>query len=207
MSESKSRWLKIRAALGQTFLLTITSLSVFAVVFIIIFIAKDGLRFFAGDVMGWEGFKQMFTSTEWYPTREPPIFGALSLFYGTFLVTVGAIVIAVPLGIAAAVCLSDLLPFKVRQLVKPVIEILAAIPTLAASTGVFAEPAAAAGWAGAEAAARAGHIGSDSDVVVISTGSGLKDVPAAMQAVADAGREGLNVAPGVDLEELRERLT
>lgn len=130
MSESKSRWLKIKSWLGQSFLLLITSLSVFAVMFIILFIAKDGLRFFFPDVRGLSGLKQMFTSTEWYPTREPAIFGALSLFFGTFIVTVGAVIIAVPLGISAAVCLSDLLPFKVRQLVKPVIEILAAIPSV-----------------------------------------------------------------------------
>ena len=86
-------------------------------------------------------------------------------------------------------------------------EILAAIPTLAAATGVFAEPAAAAGLAGVIAAERDGHIGADDDVVVISTGSGLKDVPAAMQAVAEAGRSGLEVKPDVDLDELRGRLT
>ncbi|NNJ71256.1 MAG: ABC transporter permease subunit, partial [Kiritimatiellales bacterium] len=45
--------------------------------------------------------------------------------------TLGAIIVAVPLGIAASVCLSDLLPFQVRQIVKPVIEILAAIPSVA----------------------------------------------------------------------------
>jgi len=44
---------------------------------------------------------------------------------------VGAVLVAVPLGIAAAVCLSDVLPFGVRQMVKPVIEILAAIPSVA----------------------------------------------------------------------------
>ncbi len=130
MSESRGRWLKIRAVMGQTFLLMVTSLSVFAVIFIIAFIAKDGLMFFAPNVRGLGGLKEIFTSTEWYPTREPGIYGALSLFYGTFMVTIGAIAIAVPLGISAAVCLSDLLPFKVRQIVKPIIEILAAIPSV-----------------------------------------------------------------------------
>jgi len=46
-------------------------------------------------------------------------------------VTLGAALVAVPLGITAAVCLSDVLPFSVRQVVKPVIEILAAIPSVA----------------------------------------------------------------------------
>ena len=47
------------------------------------------------------------------------------------MVTAGAVLVAVPLGISAAICLSDVLPFGIRQMVKPVIEILAAIPSVA----------------------------------------------------------------------------
>ena len=86
-------------------------------------------------------------------------------------------------------------------------EILAAIPQMAAATGVFSEPAAAAGLAGVAAARQAGLVSAADDVVVISTGSGLKDVPAAMRAVADAGRSGVEVDPTIDLDELRARLT
>ena len=50
---------------------------------------------------------------------------------GTALVTAGAVAVAMPLGVLAAICLSDVLPFFLRQLVKPVIEILAAIPSVA----------------------------------------------------------------------------
>jgi phosphate transport system permease protein len=53
------------------------------------------------------------------------------MFVGSGLVTLGAVLVAVPLGVAAAVCLSDVLPFAIRQAVKPVIEILAAIPSVA----------------------------------------------------------------------------
>lgn len=74
---------------------------------------------------------EFFGGTHYNPTLEPPQFGALSFFYGSLMVTLGAILIAVPLGIAAAVCLSDVLPFAVRQWVKPVIEIIAAIPSVA----------------------------------------------------------------------------
>lgn len=74
---------------------------------------------------------EFFGGTHYNPTMEPPQFGALSFFYGSLMVTLGAILIAVPLGIAAAVCLSDVLPFAVRQWVKPVIEIIAAIPSVA----------------------------------------------------------------------------
>ncbi len=74
-------------------------------------------------------------------------------------------------------------------------DILAAIPELAAATGIFAEPAAAAGYAGLKAAAARGLVEPADRVVLLSTGSGLKDVPAAMRAVAVAGREPQRVSP------------
>lgn len=63
--------------------------------------------------------------------------------------------------------------------------ILDAIPELARATGVFAEPAAAAAWAGTKLALAEGLIQPDERVVVLSTGSGLKDVAAAMLAVGE----------------------
>lgn len=76
--------------------------------------------------------------------------------------------------------------------------ILAAIPTLAATTGVFAEPAAAAAWAGVEHAAEVGLVTADDRVVVLSTGTGLKDVPAAMRAVSTAGLRPHHIQPHID---------
>jgi len=64
-------------------------------------------------------------------------------------------------------------------------EILAAIPALARGCGVFAEPAAAAAYAGLVKAVEQGLVGSDERVVVLSTGSGLKDVASAMKAVKE----------------------
>jgi len=113
--------------LGESLLFLITATAAIAVFLIIFFIAKDAWPFFRTPGM----IGEFFGSTKWYPSREPAEFGALSIFVGTGLVTLGAVIVAVPLGVAAAVCLSDLLPFSVRQLVKPVIEILAAIPSVA----------------------------------------------------------------------------
>ena len=62
-------------------------------------------------------------------------------------------------------------------------EILAAIPALAQGCGVFAEPAAAAAYAGLVKAVEQGLVNSDDRIVVLSTGSGLKDVASAMKAV------------------------
>jgi len=117
---------RLMGFLGTGFLLAVTSLSTFAVLFIFYFITRDALPFFQ-----LQGFKQFFTSTHWYPSASTPEFGALAIFVGSGLVTLGAALVAVPLGITAAVCLSDVLPFSVRQIVKPVIEILAAIPSVA----------------------------------------------------------------------------
>lgn len=67
-------------------------------------------------------------------------------------------------------------------------EILTAMRTLAREVGVFAEPAAAAAFAGLEKAVREGQIGEEETVVVMITGNGLKDIPSAMRAVGTAHR-------------------
>jgi phosphate transport system permease protein len=112
--------------LGEGFLFLVTSLSTLAVLFIFFYIARDAVPFFK-----LQGFKEFFTSAHWYPSGHPAEFGALAIFYGSAMVTLGAVLVAVPMGILAAVCLSDILPFALRQVVKPVIEILAAIPSVA----------------------------------------------------------------------------
>ncbi|MCC6803256.1 MAG: threonine synthase [Anaerolineae bacterium] len=72
-------------------------------------------------------------------------------------------------------------------------EIIASIPRLARLTGVFAEPAAAAVYAGAQRAVKLGLITSDECIALISTGSGLKDVKRAQESVAG----GLRVPPEI----------
>ncbi len=64
-------------------------------------------------------------------------------------------------------------------------QILDAIPDLARSTGVFAEPAATACWAAMKHAVRAGRIGADEKVVCVVTGNGLKDIASVRRAVGD----------------------
>ncbi len=80
-------------------------------------------------------------------------------------------------------------------------EILAAIPALAHSTGVFAEPAGAAAYAGLVKAVAQGLVSPDERIVVLNTGNGLKDVASAMRGVEQAGAQAFRVAP--DLEDLR----
>lgn len=77
-------------------------------------------------------------------------------------------------------------------------EILAAIPALARGCGVFAEPAGAAAYAGLLKAVSLGLVSPDERIVVINTGSGLKDVASAMKAVDLVGTRPHRVAPTLD---------
>lgn len=116
----------LAAILGRGLLFAITATAALAVLFIFYFITRDAWPFFRA-----RGLVEFFTDTAWYPSRDPARFGALAIFVGSGLVTLGAALVAAPLGVAAAVCLSDVMPFNTRQAVKPVIEMLAAIPSVA----------------------------------------------------------------------------
>jgi phosphate transport system permease protein len=111
---------------GELLLLAIASFVAIVVLFIFYFVARDAIPFFE-----LRGFSEFFTTTDWYPADDPGRFGALAIIYGSLMVTLGSALIAVPMGIAAAICLSDILPFSIRQYAKPVIEMLAAIPSVA----------------------------------------------------------------------------
>lgn len=125
ISEGARRFRRLGALFGHSLLVAVASSSIIALLFIFYFIMRDALPFFRI-----EGAREFFSSAHWYPSREEAEFGALAIFVGSGLVTLGASIVAVPLGVLAAVCLSDILPFSVRQVAKPVIEMLAAIPSV-----------------------------------------------------------------------------
>jgi threonine synthase len=77
-------------------------------------------------------------------------------------------------------------------------EILEAIPVMARGSGVFAEPAGAAAYAGLIAAVDRDLIGATDRVVVLSTGNGLKDIASAMKAVTAVGTEPMHILPTLD---------
>ena len=75
-------------------------------------------------------FFKFITGKLWYPTSEPPQFGILSLIMASVGVTGLAIVIAVPLSLGSAIFISELCPPGLREVLKPVIELLASIPSV-----------------------------------------------------------------------------
>lgn len=73
---------------------------------------------------------EFLTDTKWTPLFVPKHFGILPLFCGTMLVSVGAIIVALPIGLGTAIYLSEYASNPVREIVKPILEILAGIPSV-----------------------------------------------------------------------------
>jgi phosphate transport system permease protein len=116
----------LAAKFGRAALFLITCSSVLAVLLIFTFVIREAIPFLTQFSLA-----EFLTGTGWYPQAEQPKFGALALIVGSLYVTAAALVFALPVGVMAAVFLSDIVPFAVRGIVKPVIELLAAIPSVA----------------------------------------------------------------------------
>ncbi len=116
----------IGAHLGRALLFFLTFTSVLAVVLILIFVIYRSLSFFSTYSL-----VEFLASRDWRPTADEPAFGALSVIVGSLYVSCAALVFAVPLGIMTAVFLSDIVSWRIRNMVKPVVEILAAVPSVA----------------------------------------------------------------------------
>ncbi len=109
----------------ETLLLLCALTSIVTTVGIVVVLATETWRFFdAVSVI------EFFTDTRWTPLLEPRHFGVLPLMAGTLLVTVGAAAICLPLGLGSAIFLSEYAPERVRDVLKPLLEVLAGIPTV-----------------------------------------------------------------------------
>lgn len=91
-------------------------------------LARETATFFGLDGIT---LREFFTGTEWSPLLgADKRFGVLPLIAGTLLVTLVAMVVALPLGLVTAIYLSEYAPRRLRAIVKPALEILAGIPTV-----------------------------------------------------------------------------
>ncbi len=107
---------------------------------ILLFCALSSLVFLGGiiivlftqgvPIFGQIGFAKFLFGTGWYPTHEFPEFGILSMIYGSFIITFGALIFAAPLGILTALYIAELAPFWLKETLKPIIELLAGIPSV-----------------------------------------------------------------------------
>ncbi len=109
----------------RALLLAISFLSVVIVAFITVFIFAEGLPTF-GFVSLWH----FIAGKSWFPSSSPPSFGILPLIVGTILTAALGGLIAVPLGVAVAIYLSEFATGMERAFFKPFVEIIAALPSV-----------------------------------------------------------------------------
>lgn len=103
------------------------AVSVLTTVGIVVILFTEASGFFREENVSLGGF---LTGTTWQPFGSEGSFGVLPLVAGTLLVTVIAMIVAVPLGLASAAYLSEYAPVRVRSVLKPVLEVLAGVPTV-----------------------------------------------------------------------------
>jgi len=117
---------RVRDWIGDRLLLILTLLAALASVVLMALIAW---RVFRGASLSWSTFGLGFlTGTTWDATHD--VYGAGTLLYGTAVTSVMALLIAGPLGIAIALFLTELAPRWIREVIGPLVEMLAAVPSV-----------------------------------------------------------------------------
>lgn len=116
---------KIKEFFIEAVLFLAAASSVFITGAIVFILVKESLPFFEHVT-----FKEFLTEKEWTPLFESAKYGILPLLSGTFLTTVIAVFFAIPLGTIIATYLSEYANAQAREILKPILELLAAIPTV-----------------------------------------------------------------------------
>ncbi len=99
--------------------------SIVIVGLIFLFLFKEGSQLFHTVKIG-----EFLAGVHWYPISDPPQFGILPLILGSLLVTLGAALISIPLGIGAAIYIAEVAPGRYKEILKSGVELLAAIPSV-----------------------------------------------------------------------------
>jgi len=118
-ARSRRRWIEFAV---EAFIRVVGFSSIGFVVLIFLFLLREGLPLFFQTPL------RDLVDTRWYPTFD--LFGMLPLILGSLLVTITAIAIALPLGLATAVFVREVAPYWAREILKPMIEVLAGIPSV-----------------------------------------------------------------------------
>lgn len=125
ISATRVKLAKLEEAVVRRLLLVCAAFCIAVTAGIIFVLLSESLSFFADVSLG-----EFLTGTEWTPLFEPRHFGVLPLVAGTFLITVGAGIVGIPAGVGIALYLNEYSPDWLRHVIKPVMEILAGIPTV-----------------------------------------------------------------------------
>lgn len=117
--------MKIKEKIIELILKFCASITILTTIGIIAILLYESVSFFKNVSLF-----DFFTDTQWTPLFSEKHFGILSLISGTFLTSIIAIAVALPIGLTIAIYLNMYAPKKFRKALKPILEILAAIPTV-----------------------------------------------------------------------------
>jgi phosphate transport system permease protein len=124
-SESTARLSFVKEQAIKTVFFFTAFFAVIVVGFILLFLLRDGYVIFEKV-----GVLPFLSGATWAPTAVEPLYGIFPLIIGTLFVTIGAMVFAVPLSIGCAIYISQLASPRVKQVLKPAVELLAGIPSV-----------------------------------------------------------------------------
>jgi len=125
VARSGLRYRKIRDRIIETFLLAAGLVAVFTTLAIVAILLVESAAFFEHVSL-----KDFLTDTMWTPLFADAHYGILPLVSGTLTTTLVALVVAVPVGTIIAIYLSEFASYRVRETVKPILELLGAVPTV-----------------------------------------------------------------------------
>lgn len=125
LSRNALRYRKVRDRIVEIFLLAAGLVAVFTTLAIVAILVYESSTFFEHVSL-----KEFLTDTMWTPLFADAHYGILPLVAGTLTTTLVALLVAVPLGTTIAIYLSEFAPHKVRETVKPILELLGAVPTV-----------------------------------------------------------------------------
>ncbi|WP_430785248.1 phosphate ABC transporter permease subunit PstC [Virgibacillus flavescens] len=125
-NKSKRSLLQVTEKIAPLIFLLCATISVLTTIGIVFTLLVETVTFFERV-----SFIEFITSKEWYPfADEASTYGIISLISGTLLITVIAMLVSIPIGLASAIYLSEYASVKSRKVIKPILEVLAGVPTI-----------------------------------------------------------------------------
>jgi phosphate transport system permease protein len=120
---AKTRQMKERGIRSIFFCIALASIATLSL--IVLFLLMEGLPLFS-----FVSIREFLFGHYWYPTSDPPDFGIFPLIVASMTVTLFSSLISIPLGIMTAIYLAEIASPRLREIIKPVVELLAALPSV-----------------------------------------------------------------------------
>jgi phosphate transport system permease protein len=120
---NKKRQIKDRGIETTFFMFAFVSIAILCM--ILLFLVREGM-----PVFGLVSVKDFLLGDYWYPTSDPPDFGIFPLIAASLLVTLCSAAVAIPLGVMTAIYLAEIASNRIKEIAKPMVELLASLPSV-----------------------------------------------------------------------------